>query len=111
MCIVLIDTNPSAAPDMIDPAPSPRDGLDEDGVRALLARLSRPHRSGGVVVERAALVAAGADFDTVMAWITKHGGRAEAPIVPKRRQMGLHAARETPNDVAPLRFVLPAGAL
>jgi hypothetical protein len=88
--------------------------MDDDEIRAVVKRLSRPHPSGGEVVERAAILAAGGDLQAIMAWIIAHDGRAEAaaPAAPKR---GLHGSRleyligayvPTPD-----RFVLPAGAL
>jgi hypothetical protein len=72
-------------------------------------RLARPHRSGGWVVERAALLAGGAEFGGALAWIEAHGGISESPAVPRSRG-GLHGPRAT-EVRAPLRFVLPAGAL
>lgn len=89
-------------------------GSDDDAIRALVVRLSRPHRSGGEVIERAAIMAAGADSATVIAWITDHAGIPEATTAKAPRR-GLHGSRlsddsETESK-APLRFVLPAGAL
>ena len=85
---------------------------DEDAIRALVARLSRPHRSGGQVIERASLLSAGGDFDAAIAWILANGGEPEAPVAPKMSR-GLHSARPAGGDTAatPLRFVLPAAAL
>lgn len=88
--------------------------MDDDAIRALLVRLARPHASGGEVIERAAILAEGADFAAVMAWITAHAGIAEtqAAAAPRR---GLHGPRLSNSSEAeprtPLRFVLPAGAL
>lgn len=88
--------------------------MDDDAIRAILTRLSRPHSSGGEVVERAALLAEGADFATVVEWILAHDGEPEtaAPAVAGR---GLHSSRLSDGAGAeprtPLRFVLPAGAL
>jgi hypothetical protein len=48
----------------------------EEQIRGLVARLGRPHPSGGTVIERAALMAEGADFDATVAWILAHGGKA-----------------------------------
>jgi hypothetical protein len=80
----------------------------DDEIRDLVARLSRPHRSGGRVVERASLLAEGADFAEVMEWIEDHGGEPEAPAAPRSRG-GLHSSRLTaPADAVPLRFILPA---
>lgn len=91
--------------------------MDDHEINALLTRLSRPHTSGGVVVERAAILASGADFPTVMDWITAHAGTPETipPAGPRARGGGLHGSRIRDGDPtptrAPLRFVLPAGAL
>lgn len=89
---------------------------DSDDIRALVARLARPHRSGGTVIERAAILAAGADFDAVIAWITAHDGEPEemASLAPRR---GLHGSRLDASGTGtsagrpPLRFILPPGAL
>lgn len=83
-------------------------------INALVTRLSRPHSSGGVVIERAAILAEGADFAAVMNWITTHDGTADAPVSASRG-LGLHGSRMNGGDAtpsrAPLRFVLPPGAL
>jgi hypothetical protein len=87
---------------------------DDDAIRALVVRLSRPHRSGGEVIERAAIMAAGADSAAVIAWITDHAGVPEAAAAEAPRR-GLHGSRLSAageaQSKAPLRFVLPAGAL
>jgi hypothetical protein len=87
----------------------------DDAIRALVIRLSRPHSSGGEVIERAAIMAAGADSAAVIAWITDHAGIPEAAAAKAPRH-GLHGSRlsggsEAAESKAPLRFVLPAGAL
>jgi hypothetical protein len=88
--------------------------VDDDAIRALVTRLARPHPSGGEVIERAAILAEGADFAAVMAWITAHAGIPEAQIA-KAPSHGLHGSRLSYGGGAPprppLRFVLPAGAL
>jgi hypothetical protein len=88
--------------------------MDDDAIQALVTRLARAHRSGGTVVERAALLAEGAEFEAVMAWIVAHGGEAEA-AVERSTPHGLHGshlhARPASEPRAPSRFVLPAGAL
>jgi hypothetical protein len=88
--------------------------MDEAEIRALVKRLGRPHRSGGVVVERAAILAEGADFDAVMAWILAHHGEPEAREAPAATG-GLHSRRlsEGRGSAAepPRRFLLPAGEL
>jgi hypothetical protein len=89
--------------------------MDDLEINALLIRLSRPHSSGGVVIERAAILAAGADAPAVLDWITAHAGTADA--LPESRDRGLHGLHGSRinNDAttsrAPLRFVLPAGTL
>jgi hypothetical protein len=87
--------------------------VDNDAIRSLVTRLARAHPSGGTVIERAAILAAGADFETVMTWIVAHGGTPEARVeTPARHGLHgsrLHAGGSEPR--APSRFVLPAGAL
>ena len=93
---------------------SSEDGTGDAEIRALLKRLARPHSSGGDVVERAALLASGSDFPTVMEWIADHAGVAEA-VAPAAPRRGLHGQRLGLSDGTeprtPLRFVLPADAL
>ncbi len=88
--------------------------VDDDAIRALVTRLARPHPSGGDVIERATILAEGADFTEVMAWITAHAGVPEATVASAPRR-GLHGLRLGDSDGAqprtPARFVLPAGAL
>jgi hypothetical protein len=83
-------------------------------ITALVTRLARPHPSGGTVIERAAILAAGADYPAIIDWITAHSGKPEATI-PADRSRGLHGARisnvSTPASERPMRFILPANAL
>jgi hypothetical protein len=93
---------------------SEEDTARDAEIRALVKRLARPHASGGDVVERAALLASGGDFATVMAWIADHAGVAETMVSePPRR--GLHGPllglSGPTGPRTPLRFVLPAGTL
>jgi hypothetical protein len=83
--------------------------MDDDEITALVARLGRPHASGGVVIERAAILAAGTDFQAVMDWIVAHGQPEAIDTVPAR---GLHGSRlnAAGGSRRPLRFVLPPGA-
>jgi hypothetical protein len=87
--------------------------MDDSQIKTLVTRLSRPHPSGGVVIERAALLAAGSDFPQVMAWITAHEGLPETTATAPPRRGGLHSARLNTRDAGnpspPARFVLPAG--
>jgi len=88
--------------------------VDEDAIRLLVTRLARVHPSGGTVIERAAIVAAGTGSNDVLTWITAHGGEPEA-IKQTSARRGLHGSRLHDSggseDSTPLRFVLPAGAL
>ncbi len=89
--------------------------MEDDQIRSVVTRLSRPHPSGGVVIERAAILAAGGDYRAIMDWILDHDGVGEvlAPSAPKG---GLHGSRvgyrtETGGGGTPVRFVLPPGTL
>ncbi len=66
------------------------------------------------MIERAAILAEGADFAAVMNWITAHDGTPDATVSATRGR-GLHGSRMSGGDAtasrAPLRFVLPPGAL
>ena len=87
--------------------------MDDESIRALVARLARPHRSGGAVIERAAILASGSDSTEVLTWITAHDGKAEDAAATSASR-GLHSARlgqEHSGSPTPLRFVLPPGAL
>ena len=83
---------------------------DDDATRAVVTRLARQHPSGGRVIERAAILAEGADCAAVVAWITAHRGVAEAALPAMQR--GLHGSRlDDPLGAAqraPARYVLPA---
>ena len=87
--------------------------MDDDAIRALVTRLARPHPSGGEVIERAAILAEGADLAAVMAWITAHGGIPETRVAAAPRH-GLHGRLDDSGGAqprTPLRYLLPAGAL
>ena len=84
-------------------------------ITALVTRLARPHPSGGIVIERAAILAAGAAYPpAIIDWITAHSGTPESTIPPGRSR-GLHGSRitngSTPASEQPVRFVLPANAV
>jgi hypothetical protein len=92
-----------------DTPQEPRLVTGDDASRATVTRLSRPHRSGGTVIERAAILAEGADSTRLVAWVVAHGGQPEAAVVSLKR--GLHGPRvDDPGAVQrpPLRYVLPA---
>jgi predicted RNA polymerase sigma factor len=86
---------------------------DDDAIRALLQRLARRHSSGGVTIERAAILAEGADSAAVLAWITAHDGRPEAaPVSSAKSGGGLHGHRlSDQGHRLPARYVLPPGVL
>ena len=86
--------------------------IDDDQIRSLVARLARPHRSGGDVVERAAILAAGPEAAAIVKWIGAHGGVPEAPAAAAPSG-GLHGVRQGADrgGAPPRRYVLPAGAL
>jgi hypothetical protein len=70
--------------------------MDDLEIKALVARLSRPHSPA------------------VIAWILAHSGTPETAANTSRGQ-GLHGSRITDGDVAatrkPTSFVLPAGTV
>ena len=88
--------------------------VDDQAIRSLVTRLARAHPSGGSVIERAAIVAEGADARAVVTWIIDHGGTAEATVATSHRR-GLHGALLYAGGGSeprtPSRYVLPAGAL
>ena len=83
-------------------------------ITTLVTKLGRPHPSGGIVIERAAIQAAGADYPAVIDWILTHEGTPETAAVSKKSG-GLHGSRindgNDPKAKQALRFVLPAAAL
>ncbi|HTA13515.1 MAG TPA: hypothetical protein VK781_01495 [Solirubrobacteraceae bacterium] len=88
--------------------------MDNDAIRLLVTRLSRPHPSGGEVIERAAILAAGADSAAILAWIAAHDGQPET-LAPAASKRGLHSARLNDSGAVgsstPRRYVVPAGVL
>lgn len=88
--------------------------MDDSEIRDVVKRLARPHSSGGDVIERVAILAAGGDYQAIMAWITDHDGTAEE-AAPAVRTGGLHGSRLAHGAGAPIaapaRYVLPAGVL
>ena len=89
-------------------------GLEAElAVRAIVTRLSRPSASGEAVIERAAIMAEGANSHAIISWILTHGGRpgVSAAYAPAR---GLHGARSSGGlgrSSSPSHYVLPAGIL
>src|SRR4051794_21834848 len=91
-----------------DTPEEPRPATEDDRLRDVVTRLSRPHRSGGTVIERAAILAEGADSTRLVAWVVAHGGQPEAAVVSMKQ--GLHGRLDDPGAALrpPLRYVLPA---
>jgi hypothetical protein len=101
-----------------EPQPAGREvtggvGANDDAIQAIVGRLARRHPSGGSVIERAAILAEGADGAAVVAWIIAHAGEPEAAVGSSSR--GLHSPRlDHPIGAEPrppVRYVLPADAL
>ncbi len=88
--------------------------MDDDAIRLLVTRLSRPHASGGKVIGRAAILAEGADSGAIIAWISAHDGLPEE-LAQATTDTGLHSARLSDrarsDSAPPRRYVLPPGAL
>jgi hypothetical protein len=88
--------------------------MDDERIRAVLTRLSRRNSSGGLVVERAAVIAEGGDSAAIFSWIADHDGQPEARA-PAKSSRGLHRGQLDGNgDVGsrpPQRYVLPPGVL
>lgn len=102
----------SVSPHMHEHEHEPEQDRD-NAIRAVVARLARRHPSGGVVIERAAIMAEGADCAAVVAWITAHDGEPEAARAAP--STGLHGARGGGGSGGagrpPARYMLPAAAL
>lgn len=85
--------------------------MNDSEIATLVTRLSRPHPSGGIVIERAAILASGGDYPAIMDWITAHAGVAEAERASTSRGHGLHGSRMNDSNATPsrppMRFVLP----
>lgn len=84
--------------------------VDDDAIRTLVTSLSRPHRSGGDVIERAAILASGAQSAEIVTWIVAHDGQPEDAVAAAATR-GLHGSRSSSAPRQPLRYVLPAGTL
>jgi hypothetical protein len=87
--------------------------VDDDAIRELVTRLARADPSGGTVIERAAILAAGTDVAAVMEWIVDHGGKPQA-VAATTTNRGLHGRMQASGPSPgrpPSRFVLPPGAL
>ncbi len=87
--------------------------MDDDEIRLLVKRIARLSAKGGATVERATLLAEGSDVGEIEAWILRAGGTPET--VAPAKGAGLYADRVTEREAsrtpAPLRYLLPPGAL
>jgi hypothetical protein len=85
--------------------------MPTDTIGAVVRRLSRPHASGGMVIERSAILAEGSDSAAILSWISDHDGVADSTVAPSRSS-GLHGTRENvgvgQHVSSARRFVLPA---
>jgi hypothetical protein len=94
----------------------PAAAMDED-ISTLVARLSRKHRSGGRVIERAAIMAEGGNSAAILAWLADNDWKPEedATVSKDRDGMGLHGMRREADrgraqTQAPRRYISPAPA-
>ena len=87
--------------------------MTDEAIGELIRRLSRPHASGGRVIERSVILAEGAESHAILGWITDHDGVGESTLAASRGG-GLHGADRHASvaaaDAPARRFVLPAGA-
>jgi hypothetical protein len=82
--------------------------LDDDGIRLLVERLSRPHRSGGRVIERATILAEGLRSTAVLEWLGDHDWTPEADAPKAKPGGGLYGTRDDGrNNKMPRRYVSP----
>ena len=88
----------------------------DEEISALVARLSRPNRSGGSVIERAAIMAEGSRSAAILDWLVAASWTPEEAVVSTayRGGSGLHGMRRESerNDAraqAPRRYVSPSG--
>lgn len=97
-------------------SPDDEPARDED-IGALVHRLSRPDRaSGGRVIERAAIMAEGANAAAILDWLAASSWTPEEPLATtaSRGGSGLHSMRRESDrgqarPQAPRRYLSPAG--
>jgi hypothetical protein len=88
--------------------------MDDDAIRELVIRLSRPDGRGGHTIERATLRAEGIHLTEIVRWIEAHGGTPEEAAAAPRSSGGLHGGPRGASATAvpaTVRYVLPAGSL
>lgn len=86
--------------------------VDEE-IRAVVTRLARRHKSGGTVIERAAILAEGDASQPILDWILAHEGQPEAlsPAVARGGLYGGRLAEGSASGGPPRRYVLPRGVV
>jgi hypothetical protein len=74
--------------------------------------MARRHPSGRRVIERAAILAEGADCTAVVAWIIANRGEPVPPLPAMQHSYTVHGStvRSQRDPRAPVRYVLPADA-
>jgi hypothetical protein len=95
--------------------PTTFEQLDDDAIRALVERLSRRNSSGGRVIERAAILAEGANSAAILTWIEDHDWLPEelVPATTPGATSGIHGMTRTGDRTRPRnpsRYVLAPGA-
>jgi hypothetical protein len=95
--------------------PTTFEQLDDDAIRALVERLSRRNSSGGRVIERAAILAEGANSAAILAWIEDHDWIPEELVAATTpgAMSGIHGMTRTGDRTRPRnpsRYVLAPGA-
>jgi hypothetical protein len=87
--------------------------ISNDEIRLVVERLSRPHPSGGRVIERAGVLAEGARSGAILEWLGDHEWMPEEdapPVAGRDRGSGLYGARRDGGRAgsrAPRRYVSP----
>jgi hypothetical protein len=85
---------------------------DNDTIRTTVMALSRPHPSGGRVIERAAVLAAGAHSSAILTWIADRGeAEALAPLAAGQGLHSFHGPAAGADVRRPLRYIISAAAL
>jgi hypothetical protein len=87
----------------------PEEPSTDEAIRAVVARLARPHRSGGSVIERAAIMAEGTTAPAILDWLATAAWLPEDPPAARRTGgSGLHGlGRESQHGRSPRRYVSP----
>src|SRR3954470_20748703 len=92
----------SAVPGVLPEPARVESDADNDATRAEVRRAARRDRSGGWLVERATLLAGGAEFGAAVAWIEAHGGVPELPAAPAAAARPAQPTRRRGSSAAAL---------